>query len=188
MDSIVGSIEAEYRRYKALGEGAIAQLDEAELSVPGPGGGNSAVVIVWHVAGNLASRFTDFLTTDGEKPWRRREEEFAQRTVSCQELTTKWEHGWEVLFGALAELTDDHLHRTVTIRERPLRVHDALHRSLSHVSYHVGQIVYLAKSFRGEAWRFLSIPLGESVAYNENPTMERPAQHATTLSRRTGSE
>ena len=188
MESIVESIEEEYRRYKALGEGAISQLDEADLSAPGPQGANSIAIIVWHVAGNLTSRFTDFLTDDGEKPWRQREEEFAQRSVSRQELLNKWEHGWMSLFGTLSELTDDQLHQTITIREQPLRVHEALHRSLAHVSYHIGQLVYLAKSFRGEAWRCLSIPPGGSTAYNQNPTIERPAEHATTLTRRTGTE
>ena len=188
MESIVGSIEGEYRRYKALGEGAMSQLDEADLNALGPHGGNSIAVLVWHVAGNLASRFTDFLTDDGEKPWRQREEEFAQRSVSRQELLNKWESGWTSLFGALSELTDDQLHQTITIREQPLSVHEALHRSLAHVSYHVGQIVYLAKSFRGEAWSCLSIPPGGSAAYNQNPTIERPAEQATTLSRRASTE
>ena len=183
MKSIVGSIEAEYRRYKALGEGAIAQLQEAELSVPGPGGGNSVAIVVWHVAGNLASRFTDFLASDGEKSWRQRDEEFASRHVSRQELISKWQHGWDTLFSALSDVGDERLDDTVTIRDQPLRVHDALHRSLAHVSYHIGQIVYIAKSFRGDAWRFLSIPPGGSDAYNQQPTLDRPATHATTLNR-----
>ncbi len=182
--SIIGSIEAEYRRYKALGEGAIAQLDEDEISASGPDSGNSVAVVVWHIAGNLASRFTNFLTADGEKPWRQRDEEFARRTVTRQELMNKWEHGWTTLLGAVSELTDDDLHRNVTIRGEPLRVHDALHRSLAHVSYHVGQIVYLSKSLRGKAWKFLSIPPGGSEAYNKNPTMERPGSHVSALSQR----
>ncbi|MDP6580147.1 MAG: DinB family protein [Vicinamibacterales bacterium] len=186
MSSIVASVEAEYRRYKALGEGVFAQLDDDELNAPCPRDGNSIAVIVWHVAGNLASRFTNFLTADGEKPWRQREEEFAQRTVSRQELMTKWEHGWSRLLDVLSDLTDDHLTRTVTIREQPLRVHEALHRSLAHVSYHVGQIVYVAKSHRGDAWRSLSIPPGASTVYNENPRLERPVDHATTLNRQSG--
>ncbi len=124
MRHIIGSIEAEYQRYKALGEGAIAQLDEAELSTPGPNAGNSVAVIVWHLSGNLASRFTDFLTSDGEKPWRHREEEFAARTVTREELMDKWRQGWTVLFEAVAGLTDDRLEQQVTIRGQPLAVHD----------------------------------------------------------------
>ena len=109
MRPLIRSIEAEYRRYRALGEGAIGQLGDTELSAPGPNGGNSIAVMVWHLAGNLASRFTDFLTSDGEKPWRHREEEFAARTVPRGELIEKWRQGWGVLFAALEGLTDDHL-------------------------------------------------------------------------------
>ena len=158
MRRVIGSIEAEYRRYKALGAGAIAQLADRELSTSGGGEGNSVAVMVWHVAGNLASRFTDFLRSDGEKLWRHREEEFADRTVTRDELLVKWEQGWTVLFEALAGLTDEHLTQQVTIRGQSLAVHDALHRSLAHTSYHVGQIVYLARSLRGDDWRLPQYP------------------------------
>ncbi len=166
MASVIDSIVSEFHRYKALAEGAMSQLSDEELNASGPGGGNSVVVLVWHVSGNLRSRFTDFLTTDGEKPWRHRDTEFLHRTVSRHELETKWEEGWRVLFGALAALTDADLARTVTIRNMPCPVHEALHRSLAHAAYHVGQIVYLAKSFRGEAWESLSIGAGKSEEYN----------------------
>ncbi|HEU5219938.1 MAG TPA: DUF1572 family protein [Gemmatimonadales bacterium] len=178
MNTLIKSLEAEYRRYKVLAEGALSQVPEAELSMPGPNDGNSLAVICWHVAGNLQSRFTDFLTSDGEKPWRRREEEFQARSVSRATLTTKWDAGWQALFGALEALTDDHLDSTVTIRQQPLAVHEALHRSLAHVSYHVGQIVYLAHARRGTEWRYLSIPPGQSAAYNANPVYEKPAAQA----------
>ena len=121
--------------------------------MPGPGGGNSILVICWHVAGNLRSRFTDFLTSDGEKPWRNREEEFQDRAATRAELLAHWEMGWSALLDALAGLTDSDLARTVTIRGQPLRVHEALLRSLAHVSYHVGQVVYAARALRGGAWR-----------------------------------
>jgi uncharacterized damage-inducible protein DinB len=181
MSSFIDSIRAEYLRYKALAEAAIDQLTEAQLSAPGAGGGNSIAVICWHVAGNLRSRFTDFLTSDGEKPWRQREEEFAARTVTRAELRAKWDSGWEALLGALATLDDALLEQTVTIRRQPLEVHEALHRSLSHVSYHVGQIVYVAKSLRGAEWRYLSIPPGKSDAYNQAPTHDKPAAHQAAL-------
>jgi hypothetical protein len=167
------SIRLEYRRYKALAEGAIAQLSDGELSVVGPAGGNSIATICWHVSGNLRSRFTDFLTTDGEKPWRNRDEEFEARTVTRGQLTEKWEQGWAVLLDSLAALTDAQLEQTVVIRGQSLTVHDALHRSLAHTSYHVGQIVYIAKAFRGTEWTSLSIPPGRSASYNQNPTLER---------------
>jgi uncharacterized damage-inducible protein DinB len=152
----ISSFEAEYGRYKALGEGAFRQLDAAELTIAA--GGNSVATLVWHIAGNLTSRFTDFLTTDGEKPWRDRESEFDERPVTQDELLKKWNGGWDVLFASLAALSDADLRRQVTIREQPLRVEEALHRSLAHTAYHVGQIVFIARSFRGEAWESLSIP------------------------------
>ena len=170
---LVSSIEAEYKRYKSLGEMAFAQVEEGQLTQTFDASDNSIATIVWHVSGNLRSRFTDFLTADGEKPWRDRESEFDSRAVSRDELTAKWAEGWKALFDALAPLRDADLSRTVTIRGQPLKVYEALHRSLAHVSYHVGQIVYLAKSFRGDEWSSLSIPRGGSTAYNQNPTREK---------------
>jgi hypothetical protein len=122
----------------------------------------------------LESRFTDFLGADGEKPWRDRDSEFFERTVGRAELHEKWEAGWQALLGTLGELDDDRLFDEVTIRGVPLAVLDALHRSLSHTSYHVGQIVFLAKELRGGAWRYLTIPPGGTAAYNRNPIHEKP--------------
>jgi uncharacterized damage-inducible protein DinB len=135
------------------------------LSKPGPNGSSSLAVVCWHLSGNLRSRFTDFLTSDGEKPWRNREEEFDDRVVSREEFLAKWEEGWAVLFATLDGLTDEHLSETVTIRGQALRVHEALHRSMAHAAYHVGQVVYLAKAFRGDDWTSLSIPRGQSATY-----------------------
>jgi len=181
MSAMIHSITAEFRRYKALGDASIAQLQEREFAVPGPNGGNSIAVLVWHVGGNLRSRFQDFLTTDGEKPWRKRDEEFVLRTVTRDELLEKWNGGWEALFSALDGLTDDHLRTMITIRGQSFEVHDALHRSIAHIAYHVGQIVFLAKSFRGASWTNLSIPLGQSEAANKNPAHQDPAAHAASI-------
>jgi uncharacterized damage-inducible protein DinB len=181
MNAVIASINAEYLRYKALAEAAIGQLSETELAVPGAGGGNSILVICWHVAGNLRSRFTDFLTSDGEKPWRNREAEFQPRAATRAELLAHWEAGWAALLDTLDGLTDSDLARTVTIRGQPLRVHEALHRSLAHASYHVGQVVYAARGLRGEAWRFLSIPPGRSEEYNAQPAFEKPGAHEARL-------
>ena len=120
-----------------------------------------------HVSGNLKSRFTEFLTSDGEKPWRSREEEFSARSVTRAALLAKWNEGWKVLLGTLDGLTDGQLDQTVTIRGQPHRVHQALHRSLAHTSYHVGQIVYVAKGMRGEDWKYLSIAPGQSDAFTK---------------------
>jgi uncharacterized damage-inducible protein DinB len=152
------SLRAEFARYKKLGEGAMAQLTPEEFSQSGPRGGSSIATICWHISGNLESRFTDFLTTDGEKPWRNREEEFDPRRVSRDELLAKWERGWSALSTALDELREADLTRTVTIRNEPHTVPQALHRALAHIAYHVGQMVYVAKEFRGDDWKSLSIP------------------------------
>jgi hypothetical protein len=175
MRDIIGSIEGEWRRYKGLGEAAFRQARDEELGQLGPGAGNSIAIIVWHIAGNLKSRFTDFLTADGEKPWRNRDEEFEPRLdVSRAEVMEKWNGGWTILLAALAPLTDADLSRTVIIRGEKCKVHDALHRLLAHTSYHVGQIVYLTKAFRAKDWECLTIPLGKSAEYNQNPTHEKP--------------
>jgi len=170
---VVGSIESEYRRYRTLADDAIAQLDPDQLSTRLAESDNSIATIVAHLSGNLRSRFTDFLTADGEKPWRDRDAEFVPGEASREELLRRWDEGWSALFGTLSQLSDSDLERTITIRDVPLSVLDALHRSLAHASYHVGQIVYVAKSLRGDRWRYLSIPPGQSEAYRSNPTLER---------------
>jgi hypothetical protein len=178
---LIESIDAEYRRYKAMAEAAIAQVPDELLSAAGPSNGNSLAIICWHLSGNLKSRFSDFLNSDGEKPWRQREEEFAARLVSRAELLAKWADGWNVLLDTLATLADDDLTRTVQIRGQELAVYEALHRSLAHASYHVGQIVYVAHAFCGNTWSYLSIPPGNSTAYNANPTMEKPLHYASVV-------
>jgi hypothetical protein len=163
----VASVEHELRRYKTLAENAMAQVDEAALNRVSAGFNNSIAILVWHISGNLKSRFLDFLNSDGEKPWRARDEEFVARQVSRAELLEKWDEGWRVALDAVGGLSDPDLDRTVTIRQEPLRVHQALHRALAHVAYHVGQIVYVAKASSGDAWKFLSIPPGMSEEYNK---------------------
>jgi hypothetical protein len=179
--SFLSSIVGEFKRYKALGDAALVQLEDSELAVGDPKSRNSAAILVWHIGGNLRSRFTDFLTSDGEKPWRHRDEEFTARSVTRGELLDKWNGGWDALFGALEKLTDANLQQTVTIRGQSFEVHDALHRALAHICYHVGQLVFLARSFRGESWKNLSIPLGKSEEANRNPALQDPAAHAAAI-------
>lgn len=178
MRAVIASIEAEYRRYRGLAEGAFRQLTEAQLGQAPGTGDNSVATVAWHIAGNFKSRFTDFLLTDGEKPDRDRDSEFLPRQLTHEQLMAPWTEGWEILFAALAALTDADLSRTVTIRQKRLSVVDALHRSLAHAAYHVGQIVYLAKQLCGPAWSSLSIPPGQSAAYNASPDRERPMPSA----------
>ena len=178
MNTLTKSVEAEYLRYKAMAEGAFEQVPDDMLSTPGPGDGNSLAIICWHLSGNLKSRFSDFLESDGEKPWRQRDEEFEARTVSRSEFIDKWNEGWDVLLSTLGSLSDDDLMRSVVIRGQSLPVHEALNRSVTHTSYHVGQIVYIAHAIVGKNWKYLSIAPGQSAAYNTNPVLEKPLNYA----------
>ena len=180
MRTLLKSIEAEYGRYKTLAEGAIQQLADEDLGrTLGQGSGNCVATIVGHVAGNLESRFTDFLTSDGEKPWRNREGEFELHGESRAGIMLRWDRGWARLLDTLASLSDSDLTRGVTIRGVPLAVHEALHRSLSHTSYHVGQIVFIARGLRGSDWRFLSIPPGATAEYHRTQDLEKAPRPLT---------
>jgi len=181
MSPHVEAIADEFTRYKALGEAAIAQLGDEELAATASEGGNSIVTIVWHLAGNLESRFTDFRISDGEKPWRDRDEEFVLRSVTKSALLEKWDRGWRALLTAIGELSDADLLQTVTIRRQQLRIDQALQRSLAHTAYHIGQIVFLAKQIRSGGWRCLSIPLGGSAAHNARGADESAKAHAQML-------
>jgi Protein of unknown function (DUF1572) len=170
---IINSIKSEYLRYKKLAEGAIQQTSEAGINKVLGEDNNSISVIVIHISGNLKSRFTNFLTTDGEKEWRKRDTEFEERQLTKSELITIWDEGWNVLITALDGLTDGDLSKKVTIRKKELSVVDALHRSLAHLSYHAGQLVFIARVIVGKEWVSPSIARGGSVDYNKNPDKEK---------------
>ena len=182
--AVIESIRGEYARYKRLAESAMAQVDEAQLSAAPSAESNSIAMVCWHISGNLKSRFTDFMTSDGEKPWRNRDEEFDARTVNRAALLAKWEDGWNALFTALDGVSDDVLGKEVTIRGQSASVLEALHRSLAHTAYHVGQIVYLAKESAGARWTSLSIPKGQSAAFNADPGGQKPAEHVAALNKK----
>lgn len=167
------SITSEYHRYKKLAEAAIAQVEDDDLNRIIGSDNNSIAVIVRHIAGNLKSRFTNFLTTDGEKPWRKRDGEFEEMEPSRVALLKEWDVGWQTLFDTLAYLTSEDLPKEITIRSLPMTVTEALHRSLAHLSYHVGQIVTLSRIHVGDEWQSLSIARGQSERYNQDPTKER---------------
>jgi hypothetical protein len=161
----------EFKRMKGLADNAFAQITSEQFFATLSKDDNSIAVIVKHVAGNLLSRWTDFLAADGEKPGRSRDSEFEiLPTDTRQVLMRQWESGWAVLFSALEPLTDDDLERTITIRGEPLSVLLAINRQIAHYSYHVGQIVYIAKHHAASAWQCLSIPRGKSAQFNANPT------------------
>jgi hypothetical protein len=160
----------EFRRTKALADAAVAQVTAEQFFAVPSDGDNSIAVIVKHVGGNLLSRWVDFLISDGEKPGRNRDAEFEIRAGDTQQSIMKqWELGWAALFSALETLDDTALENTVMIRGEPLTVLQAVNRQLTHYSYHVGQIVYVAKHYAGSSWRSLSIPKGKSAEFNAKP-------------------
>ena len=151
-----------YRNYKALGEKALAQIPDARLHTELDANSNSAAVIVKHVAGNLRSRFRDFLTSDGEKPDRDRDAEFEMtEQASRAQILEWWEQGWTTALTSIEALRPEDLERTIRIRNEPFAVVEALNRSVTHTAYHVGQIVYLARHLAGPSWTTLSIPKGK---------------------------
>jgi len=163
----------EFSRYRALGEKAMAQVSDEGLNRVPTADGNSIAIIVRHIGGNLVSRYTNFLTSDGEKPWRDRDAEFVEGPFSRIDVDGAWKAGWDVLERELAKVTDADLARTIAIRGVTLRVHEALCRSLAHTASHVGQIVLLARIDAAGQWKTLSIPKGQSSQYNQNPTLEK---------------
>jgi hypothetical protein len=163
----------EYARYRSVGEKALEQVSDKALNkVIGPDN-NSIAIIVRHIGGNLVSRFTDFLTSDGEKSWRNRDSEFQDAVYTRSDIERIWSDGWNVLESELSKLTDEHLQQQVYIRGQAWTVHDALCRSLAHLSYHVGQIVLLARILNEEPWKWISIPKGQSREYNLHPNKEK---------------
>jgi hypothetical protein len=154
------------RGHKRLAEGAMAQLKDEELFIALDPESNSVAVIVKHMAGNMRSRFTDFLTTDGEKPDRFRDHEFELNPATTRaELMKWWEDGWARVFAAIESLKPEDVMRTVTIRGEPHTVLQAVNRQIAHYAYHTGQIVFLAKHLRSSGWKTLSIPRGKSENY-----------------------
>ncbi|RIH83029.1 hypothetical protein Mterra_02435 [Calidithermus terrae] len=156
-----------FRAYKELAEGALAQVSPQDWFFTPDLASNSIAVILKHVGGNLRSRWTDFLTSDGEKPDRNRDAEFEVHGDSAEELWLAWENGWTALLITLENLRPEHLTQKVLIRSRQLSVLEAIDRSLAHTAYHVGQIVYLAKHLRGGEFKSLSIPKGKSEAWKK---------------------
>ncbi len=159
------SIEV-FRYYKRLAEEAMAQVSEEQLYLSLDSEMNSIAVIVKHMAGNMGSRWSDFLTSDGEKPWRDRDCEFELPPQGREALMDLWETGWATLFGALKTLTEADLSRTVMIRGEAHSVMQAINRQLAHYPYHCGQIVFLAKHLAHDSWRCLSVPRGRSQEFN----------------------
>lgn len=160
-------VAARFRQTKDLADRALAQVRDEDLAAVLDPESNSLATIVRHLAGSLRSRWTDFLTTDGEKPDRDRDREFEGAQTTRGDLLADWEDGWSRLFATLETLGEEDLTRTVTIRAEPHTVIGAIGRSLTHCSYHVGQIVFLAKHLSSESWQTLSVPRGGTRAFNQ---------------------
>jgi hypothetical protein len=164
---VIASAIETFRWQKDLAERAIVQLDDEQLHKPLDPETNSIAVIMKHMAGNMCSRWTDFLTSDGEKPCRHRDDEFVDDIGSREELQGLWEEGWTCVFDAVSQLSDQDLEKIVQIRGKPHSVIRAIDRAIDHYGYHVGQIVQIARIRAQHDWTTLSIPRGESEAYNQ---------------------
>ncbi len=157
-----------FKYYKELGDKTFEQITDDAFFYQPSSESNSIAVIVQHMYGNMLSRWTNFLTEDGEKEWRKRDAEFEQITCSKQDIVSFWNEGWNCLLKTLESLTPEDLSKTITIRTEPLLVYDAILRQLAHYPYHVGQIVYLGRLSKNEEWLSLSIPKGDSAVYLES--------------------
>ncbi|MBT8235565.1 MAG: DUF1572 domain-containing protein [Bacteroidia bacterium] len=157
----------EFERYKALGEKTFERLSEEEIQFTYKEDDNSIAQIVKHLVGNMRSRWTNFLEEDGEKSWRNRDTEFVDPFTNKEELKEAWSAGWKWVFDALAQVNEDNFSSTVRIRQEPHSIIQAIHRQLAHYASHVGQLVYLGKSIKGEQWVSLSIPKGKSEEFNK---------------------
>lgn len=176
MHTFLQSAKKQFEYYKGLGERAMAQVPDDALFWQYNAESNSIATIVKHLWGNMLSRWTDFLTTDGEKPWREREAEFENDITTRAELLAKWNEGWECLFTALDTINDSNRHTEVFIRNEPHTITDAINRQLAHYPYHVGQIVFIAKMAADSHWASLTIPKGKSLEFNANKIAEEESK------------
>jgi hypothetical protein len=173
------SLQKQFTYYKSLGDKTFAQLSFDELQWQ-PGDENSIAIITKHIAGNMLSRWTNFKTEDGEKPWRNRDQEFLDTFTSKEDLIAYWEEGWYCLFSAIKDTQPNQLENLIYIRNQGHTILEAFNRQLAHYSYHIGQIVFLGKMIKGEQWQSLSIPKGASKNYNkEKFSKEKDKRHFT---------
>lgn len=180
MDSYLTSVIKQFEYYKSLGDKTFNQLSFDEIQWQSNEDSNSVSIIVKHIVGNMLSRWTNFLTEDGEKEWRNRDDEFISSFTSKEELIAAWESGWYCLFNAIKPLKTEDLERIIYIRNGGHTVTEAINRQLAHYAYHIGQIVFLGKLLKGENWKSLSIPKGDSVSYNKDKfNKEKGKRHFT---------
>jgi len=166
-ENYLTSIKKQFQYYKLLGDQTFAQIEAEDIFWKHRPATNSIAIIVKHMWGNMRSRWTDFLTTDGEKEWRHRDQEFLEDIKDKEELLAKWEEGWQCLFTAIDSINMDNFETTIYIRNMGHTVIEAINRQLAHYAYHVGQIVFIGTLIKGEEWKSLSIPKGQSTSYNQ---------------------
>jgi hypothetical protein len=165
-NSYLSSVVKQFRYYKSLGDKTFKQLNPSDLHWSVHPDSNSIAIIVKHLVGNMLSRWTNFLSEDGEKEWRHRDAEFVDSYKSKKELIHAWEQGWDCLFNAILPLQTEDLEKIIYIRNQGHTVTEAIHRQLAHYAYHIGQIVHIGTQIKGEEWKSLSIPKGNSATYN----------------------
>lgn len=163
----INSIQKQFQYYKLLGDKTMAELRDEDLWWQYNEESNSIAIIVKHLWGNMLSRWTDFLTSDGEKPWRDRDGEFENDIPDRATLIAKWEEGWKCVFDAIEFVNEENFHETIYIRNMGHTVVEACNRQLAHYAYHVGQMVYIGRMIKGKEWTSLSIPKGQSNSYNK---------------------
>lgn len=174
------SIVKQMKYYKTIAEKAMEQLEETQLFTCTNDNTNSIAVIIQHLSGNMLSRWTDFLTTDGEKEWRERDAEFENIISNKSALIEKWEEGWNCFFKAIESLQPEDLSKIIYIRNQGQTVIDAINRQLAHYPYHIGQIVFFSKMLKNGNWDSLSIPKNQSDSYNKDKfSKEKSMQHFT---------
>ena len=156
-----------FQYYKSIGEKAMDQLSDEQLLYKVNDESNSIAILVQHLHGNMLSRWTDFLTSDGEKEWRRRDEEFEAKRSGKSEILKLWHEGWQLLFREMGKLTQEDLSKTVYIRKEPFTVLEAIVKQLGHYPYHIGQIVFIAKLLKNKEWKTLTIPKNHSRKSNQ---------------------
>ncbi len=167
MSSYLATVKKQFKYYKSLADKTFEQLPEEQLFWQPNEESNSIAIIVKHLNGNMLSRWTNFLDSDGEKKWRNRDNEFCDTIKTKLELIAKWNQGWDCLFEALNQLTESDLTKTVYIRNMGHTVSEAINRQIAHYPYHIGQIVFIGKMAQNKEWNSLSIPKGKSDDYNK---------------------
>lgn len=165
--SFLKEITTRFIGYKTLAEKCFEQLENSDFHSTTNSNNNSIAIIIQHMAGNMKSRFTNFLTEDGEKEWRQRDTEFEINNLSKEDLLILWNEGWNCVLNAITSINEANIQQNIFIRNEPLTISDALLRQLSHYSYHIGQIITIARIIKNDDWKSLSIPKGKSNEYNQ---------------------